>query len=52
MAQIKLSKGKVKKIRILCEFTSMTDSEIAKIFDVSRKHINAIRHKKRWNYEW
>jgi hypothetical protein len=52
MARIKLSWEKVEKIRILCEFTALTDSQIAHIFDVSRKHINAIRHKKRWNYEW
>ena len=52
MAQIKLSKKKVKQIRILCEGTTLKDSQIAQMFGVSRKHINAIRHRKRWNYEW
>jgi hypothetical protein len=50
MAQIKLSKKKVKQIRILCEGTTLLDREIAVIYKVSRKHINAIRNYKRWNY--
>jgi len=52
MAQIKLSVKKVRQIRILCAGTSLTDTEIGKLYGVSRKHINSIRHRKRWNYEY
>lgn len=51
MAQIKLDKQDVEQIRLLFEQTPLKDSDIAKIFNVSRKHINQIRNKKRWNYE-
>jgi hypothetical protein len=52
MAQIKLSVKKVRQIRILCAGTNLTDTQIAKLYGVSRKHINSIRHRKRWNYEY
>lgn len=52
MAQIKLTKKKVRQIRLLCSSTTLTDTAIAEMYNVSRKHINAIRHRKRWNYEY
>jgi hypothetical protein len=52
MGQIKLDKNNVKEIKFLCNTTTLIDREIAKMFGVSRKHINAIRHGKRWNYEY
>ena len=51
MARIKLTIKKVRQIRILCLITHMTDSQIAAMYNVSRKHINSIRHRKRWDYE-
>lgn len=52
MAQIKLTKKKVRQIRLLCSSTTLTDTQIGQMYNVSRKHINAIRHRKRWNYEY
>lgn len=52
MGRIKLDRVQVGTIKGLCETTTLTDTEIAKIFNVSRKHINAIRNKKRWNYNY
>lgn len=52
MAEIKLSKDNIIEIRILCVGTDLSDTEIGKLYNVSRKHINAIRHRKRWNYEY
>lgn len=52
MGQIKLTKKKVRQIRALCATTSLTDTQIGVMYNVSRKHINAIRHRKRWNYEY
>lgn len=52
MGQIKLDKNDVETIKDLCEHTDLFDREIAKMFGVSRKHINAIRNKQRWNYEY
>jgi DNA-directed RNA polymerase sigma subunit (sigma70/sigma32) len=52
MAEIKLSTQDIIDIRILCVGTNLTDTEIGNIFNVSRKHINAIRHRKRWDYEY
>lgn len=52
MAIIKLDKVDVRIIKKLFEETDLTDTEIAKQFGVTRKHINCIRNKKRWNYEW
>jgi spore coat polysaccharide biosynthesis predicted glycosyltransferase SpsG len=52
MGLIKLDKKDVELIRDLCDNTILFDKEIAQMFGVSRKHINAIRNKKRWNYEY
>lgn len=52
MAIIKLDKVDVRLIKKLIHETDLTDSQIAKEFGVTRKHINSIRNKKRWNYEW
>ena len=52
MGLIKLDKKDVELIRDLCNNTILFDREIADMFGVSRKHINAIRNKKRWNYEY
>lgn len=52
MAIIKLDKQDVSQIKWLCENTTLIDKEIALLFNVSRKHINSIRNKKRWNYEY
>lgn len=52
MAIIKLDKNDVQRIKVLIEENILTDSQIASIFNVSRKHINSIRNKKRWNYPW
>lgn len=52
MGRIKLDKEDVELIKDLCEHTTLIDREIAKMFGVSRKHINAIRNKQRWNYEY
>lgn len=52
MAIIKLDKEDVKIIKMLIIINKHTDTEIATLFKVSRKHINSIRNGKRWNYEW
>jgi hypothetical protein len=52
MGLIKLDKKDVELIRDLCYNTKLLDRQIAQMFGVSRKHINAIRNKKRWNYEY
>ena len=52
MGRVKLDKKDVELIRDLCDNTTLFDREIAEMFGVSRKHINAIRNKKRWNYEY
>jgi hypothetical protein len=52
MARIKLDKDDVETIKYLANNTSLIDREIAQIFGVSRRHITAIRNKKRWNYEY
>lgn len=51
MGKIKLDKNDVALIK---QFISegKKDGEIAKIFDVSRKHISNIRRGKSWNYEY
>ncbi len=52
MAELKLDKNDVRIIKKLIEGELLTDTEIANQFGVSRKHINSIRNKKRWNYPW
>ena len=52
MAQLKLDKNDVRIIKQLIEGGLLTDTQIANQFGVSRKHINSIRNKKRWNYLW
>jgi hypothetical protein len=52
MGKIKLDKREVETIKYLIYKNVLTDSQIAVMFGVSRKHINSIRNKKRWNYEW
>jgi len=52
MGKIKLDREDVKKIKFLTETTELLDREIAAQYNVSRKHINSIRNKKRWNYDY
>jgi hypothetical protein len=52
MGKIKLDRNDVKNIKFLTETTDLLDREIAHIYGVTRKHINSIRNKKRWNYEF
>jgi DNA invertase Pin-like site-specific DNA recombinase len=52
MGKVKLDYESVKLIKELCEMGTLYDREIAKMFGVSRKHINAIKNKKRWNYDY
>jgi len=52
MARIKLDRNDVAVIKMLIYINKHTDTEIATLFKVSRKHINSIRNGKRWNYEW
>lgn len=52
MPNIKLDKEDVIQIKLLFETTQLTDTEIAKIYDVSRKHINSMRHGKRWSAKY
>lgn len=52
MGKIKLDREDVKNIKFLTETTELLDREIAVLFGVSRKHINSIRNKKRWNYDF
>lgn len=52
MPILKLDKKDVAQIKFLCENTWLIDREIADLFGVSRKHINAIRNKQRWNYAY
>lgn len=52
MGKIKLDKNDVSRIKKLINTTDLNDTEISKIYGVTRKHINAIRNHKRWNYDW
>jgi hypothetical protein len=52
MAIIKLDKEDIKTIKELIQNTTLIDRKIAEMFGVSRKHINAIRNKQRWNYDY
>jgi hypothetical protein len=52
MGQIKLDKEDVKLIKELLSLNKLYDREIAQMFGVSRKHINAIKLKQRWNYNY
>jgi endonuclease YncB( thermonuclease family) len=52
MGQIKLDKEDVKLIKELLSLNKLYDREIAQMFGVSRKHINAIKLKQRWNYDY
>jgi len=45
----KLNEKDVEVIKYLFDRTDLRDGEIAEIFDVSRVHINRIRHGIRWN---
>ena len=47
----KLNEYKVKQIKELFEITNLKDSEIAKIYGVSRTTIYHIRTGKRWNFD-
>lgn len=47
----KLTEENVAEIRSLFANTTMSDSQIARKFDVSRIHINQIRNGRRWNEE-
>ena len=46
---MKLNKNKVQIIKDIILKTEKTDEEIAVLFNVSRTHINHIRHGYRWN---
>jgi DNA invertase Pin-like site-specific DNA recombinase len=52
MSKIKLDFESVKLIKELCEMGTLYDREIASMFGISRKHVNAIKNKKRWNYDY
>lgn len=52
MGQIKLDREEVETIKWLCIHTDLKDGEIAKMFGVSRKHINSIRNKQRWKNDY
>lgn len=52
MPRVKLDKEDVDAIKALCAFTTLYDREIAEMFGVCRKHINAIKNGKRWNYNY
>lgn len=45
----KLDENQVSQIRNLFENTTLTDGQIAIMYNVSRPHINLIRSGKRWN---
>jgi hypothetical protein len=45
----KLNEEEVAQIKNLFEMTTLKDSEIAIMYNVSREHINLIRNGKRWN---
>lgn len=45
----KLNEKDVIEIRELFKTTNLNDSQIAKMYNVSRVHINGIRNGKRWN---
>lgn len=47
----KLNEEKVLEIKTLFKTTNLKDGEIAKMYDVSRIHINHIRTGYRWNTE-
>lgn len=51
MGKIKLDKQDVEVIRDLICIGAHTDTEIADMFNVSRKHINSIRNGTRWKTE-
>lgn len=44
----KLNYNTAERIKTLCETTDLTDGEIGRVFDISRPHINHIRHSRRW----
>lgn len=52
MGQIKLDREEVETIKWLCVNTDLKDKEIAKMFGVSRKHINSIRNNQRWKNDY
>lgn len=52
MPVIKLDKHEVNTIKALCKSTTLLDREIAEMYGVTRKHINRIRNKQCWNYEY
>ena len=52
MGKVKLDKEDVKLIKELCAMGTLYDREIARMFGVSRKHINAIKNNQRWNYDY
>lgn len=45
----KLNEEMVVEIKNLFNTTTLRDGEIAKMYNVSREHINSIRNGKRWN---
>lgn len=47
----KLTEEDVKEIRHLAKTTNLSDTEIGKLYNVSRVHISCIRRGKRWNEE-
>lgn len=45
---IKLNYESAAQVKEICETTKLTDGQIAKAFDISRVHVNHIRHSRRW----
>jgi len=44
----KLNYETAERVKKLCETTDLIDSEIASVFNISRVHVNHIRHARRW----
>ena len=49
---VKLDRADVLEIKKLLETKTMTDKQIALLFNVSRGHITKIKNKKRWIYDY
>ena len=47
----KLNEEQVEQIKSFISTTNISDSRLAEMYDVSRVHINHIRHGRRWNIE-
>lgn len=45
---IKLNYETAAQVKEICNTTNLTDGQIGKAFDISRVHVNHIRHSRRW----